>query len=324
VERSAKVRRKIKSVGAFVRNMRTRRQVIIGGTATVLGLSGCLNEVPEEEQDGGNGNQTDERGNQTDTDGETTDVGNETDTEEPATAEFEVLSFGTPSTTEVGESVEWSLSVENVGEARGTFETAVTVRAPGGDEGVSTVSVDVPAGETRDATGAFRPDYVGEYSLTVGATGDMSSTTAEVRELGFGDGYVNPDDVTMTVDGTEEFYEVRLTPSYTYTDDEGQARFDRAGDEMRYALVHVRTTKDTRDLVEMPERDELTLFVGDEAYEPVDRRKDDEYEGGPTRGRTREGVVMFEIDDRFQTTDTFEVYWTRDYAGGGAEAIWST
>jgi hypothetical protein len=306
--------------------MRTRRQVIIGGTATVLGLSGCLEEVPEEEQNGGGGNETDGTGNETDTgDGDTMDDGNETDTDdEPATAEFEVRSFGAPSTVEVGASVEWSMSVENVGDADGTFETEVTVQEPGGSGDVSTVSLDIPAGETRDAAMAFRPDYVGEYVLTVEATGDRSVTAAEVRELGFGDEYVNPDDVTMTVDGTEEFYEVRLTPSYTYTDDEGQGRFDRAGEDMRYALVQVRATKENRDLVDMPERDEFTLFVGDEAYEPVDRLRDDEYEGGPTRGRTREGVVMFEIDDRFQRTDSFEVYWTRDYAGGSAEAIWST
>ncbi|MFP4175141.1 MAG: hypothetical protein ACLFSW_05105 [Halobacteriales archaeon] len=309
--------------------MRTRRQVIIGGTATVLGLSGCLDEVPEEERNGEDGNETDGVGNETDgEDGEgdgPTDEGNETDTDdEPATAEFEVRSFATPSTVEIGESVEWSLSVENVGDADGTFETEVTVGTPGRGEDVSTVSLDVPAGETRDTAMAFRPDYVGEYVVTVEETGDRSVTEAEVRELGFGDEYVNPDDVTMTVDGTEDFYEVRLTSSYTYTDDEGDSRFDRAGEDMRYAIVQVRATKETRDLVDMPERDEFTMFVGDDAYDPVDRLRDDEYEGGPTRGRSREGIVMFEIDDRYQRTDTFEIYWTRDYDDGSAESIWST
>ena len=186
------------------------------------------------------------------------------------------------------------------------------------------MSLDVPAGETGETAMAFRPDYVGEYVVTVEETGDESVTTAEVRELGFGGEYLNPDDVSMVVDGTEEFYEVRLTPSYTYTDEEGDTRFDRAGEDMRYALVQVRTTKESRDLVEMPRRDELTLFVGDEAYNPADRLADDEYEGGATRGRTREGVVMFEIDDRFRRDDRFEIYWTRDYDGGDAEAIWST
>lgn len=315
----------------MVRDMRTRRQVIIGGTVAALGLSGCLEEVPEEEvEDGGGGNETDVDGNETvDQDGEggnETDVdGNETDTEdEPATAEFDVSVDAPSSNVEAGEDVNVSITVENTGDADGRFETQVVRRGPGGVEESSTLSVGVPAGETRRAATSFRHDYVGDYVYTVEATGEEFGVTTDVRELGFGDEYVNPDDVTVTVDSGGNFYDIRLTRSYTYTDDEGNRRLERAGEDMRYAMVSVVSRKETREPVEMPERDEFTLFVGDEAYEPVDRLTDDEYEGGATRGLTREGMIMFEIDDRFNRENTFEVYWTRNYNGGTAEAIWST
>ena len=314
----------------MVRDMRTRRQVIVCGTAAALGLSGCLEEVPEEDDvDDQNGNETDTGGNG---DGEGGMGGNETDTggnetdgdDEPATAEFDVSVDAPSASAEAGEEVNLSVTVENVGDADGRFETSVVQRGPGGMEEASTLSVGVPAGETERVRASFRHDYVGDYAYTVEATEEEFEVKTEVPELNFGEGYVNPDNVTVTVDGTEEFYEIELADAYTYTDEDGNRRFDRSGEDMEYAIVSVRSTKDTRDLVEVPRREEFTMFVGDEAYEPVDRLTDDEYEGGTTRGRTREGIVMFEIDDRFGRESDFEVYWTRDYDGGTAEAIWST
>jgi hypothetical protein len=314
--------------------MRTRRQVLVGGTAAFLGLAGCLEEVPEEDGDeegADGGNDTDEDGGTGDgMGGNRTDGGNETDGADgddaaAETAEFEVRSFTAPSTVEVGEAVEWSLvTVENTGGADGTYEASLTVRNPGGEEVSETVSVDVPTGETGDAVVSFRHDYVGEYVYALEGADEEAVVNAEVREVSFGDAYTNPDGATVTVDGGEEFYDMTLTPSYTYTDDEGETRFDRADDGMEYAVVSVRATKETRELVDMPRREEFTLFVGDEAYDAADRLADDEYEGGTTRGRTREGVLMFEVHERFGRNDTFEVYWTRDYDGGSAEVLWST
>jgi len=307
--------------------MRTRRQVIIGGTATMMGLTGCLDEVPEEDggDDGGNGtgagDGTDGM-NETGGDGRGGE-GNETTADGTATALFEP-SFSAAPSAEVGRNVDWSLTVENTGDADGTFETSVDIRGPGGDETSSTVSLDIAAGETVETSSSFRPDYVGEYTVTVEGTGEEHTVTAETRTLGFGDEYVNPDGVTVTVDGTEEFYEVRLVSSYTYTDENGERRFERAAEGSEFAVVSVRSSKEGRRLVEMPRRDEFTMFVGGGAYSPVERLADDGYEGGTTRGRDREGVVVFEVDEDAGREDTFEVYWEREYDGGVAEAIWST
>jgi hypothetical protein len=312
--------------------MRTRRQIIkVGGTAAVLGVAGCLEDVPEEDEGGDKeGNDTDTGdGNETVTDGEDeeTDMeGNETETEdEPEPASFSVVSTNAPSEVEVGQNRSWSFTVENTGGTEGSFETSVTRRGPGGVERViDTVSVDVPAGEQVSYTGSVRHDYVGSYVYTLDETGDEFEVAVEEATLNFGESYINPDDASVTVDGTEEFYEVNVTRSYTYRDENDRRRIQSASEGMRYAIVSVECTKEGRDVVEMPRLDEFTMFVGEDAYDPVDRKRDDEYEGGSTRSMSVSGTVMFEIDERYDRSSTFEVYWTRDYEGGKAEAIWTT
>gem|GEM_PF-2100096 len=323
--------------------MRTRRQVIMaGGTAVTVLVSGCLEEVPEEEDDGGetqNGETQDgEDGNETDTNGEDGGTGmedgengddedstqdGEGEEDEPEPAAFEVSSVEAPDTVEIGTQFEWSMTVENTGGEDGTFETEVRVQTPGGDESTSTVSVDVPAGETEDTVLPFRPDYIGEYLVTVEETGDEFGIRAVERSLTIGETYVTPDGVRLTLDTRELGSDIQPIQSYSYTSEEGR-RIHRAGPEEKFAVLTVTARNPTREPRDLPTYDEFVMVVNEDAeYESTERLARDAYTGGTSRV-SKEGVVLFEISDRFDRGDDYQIYWTRVTSEGTAEAVWST
>lgn len=308
--------------------MRTRRQLIkVGGTAAAVGVAGCLEEIPEEEDDepvDDEEQDDDEEADEEEMDEEEEEV-DEEEEEEEEEAVFEVSSVEAPSEVEIGVDFTWSFEVENTGDADGTFESSVTRSRGGGPhEEIDTVSRNVPAGETRTETVPATIDFLGSYRYRLEETGDEFGVTANEREISFGESYVNPDGVSVTVSSTRRVYDIELTRSYTYTDESGRDQLVRAGSNKRFALVSVESSRETRNPMDLPRRDEFLLVVGDEEYAPIDRLDDDEYEGGDTRSRNRSGVVMFEIDDRFDRSDQYEVYWVRNYDEGTAEAIWST
>lgn len=316
--------------------MRTRRQIIMaGGTAVTVLATGCLEEIPEEEEDGetGNGEEgEDERdGNETDTNGE----GNgETDTEdgeegedgedEPEPASFEVTSVEAPDTVEVGRSFDWSLTVRNDGGEDGVFETSVTLRRTGeSSEEHDSFSVEVPAGEEVSRSFSSSHDFLGEYVYRLKETGDEFEVRAVEQSLTLGETYVNPGGVRLTVDTQRIDSDMELTRSYSYATEEGRVPH-KAGSDKRFAVVTVSAEKPTREPRELPTADEFVMVVNDETeYESTERRADDAYTGGRSR-ISKEGVVIFEIDDRFGRGDDYEVYWTRVYPEGTAEAVWST
>jgi hypothetical protein len=322
--------------------MRTRRQVIMaGGTAVTVLVSGCLEEVPEEEDDGETQNgetQDGEDGNETDTNGEDGETGmedgengddddgtqdGEDEDDEPEPAAFEVSSVESPDTVEIGTSFEWSMTVENTGGEDGTFETVVRVQTPGGEESTSTVSVDVPAGETEDTVLSFRPDYIGEYLVMVEETGDEFGIRAVERSLTIGETYVTPDGVRLTLDTREIGSDIQPIQSYSYTSEEGR-RIHRAGPEEKFAVLTVTARNPTREPRELPTYDEFVMVVNEDAeYESTERLARDAYTGGTSRV-SREGVVLFEIADRFDRGDDYQIYWTRATPEGTAEAVWST
>lgn len=307
---------------------------------TVL-ATGCLEEIPEEETDGGEGDggdgEDEQDGNETDTNGEENgetetedgeededaeDEGEEEDEPEPAT--FEVTSVDAPDTVEVGRSFGWSLTVRNDGGEDGVFETAVTVHRTGKpSEEHDSISVEVPAGEEVSRSFSASHDFLGEYVYRLEGAGDEFEVRAVEQSLTLGETYVNPDGVRLTVDTRRIDSDMELTRSYSYATEEGRVPH-KAGSDKRFAVVTVSAEKPTREPKELPIADEFVMIVNDEEeYESAERRADDAYTGSRSRV-SREGVVIFEIDDRFGRGDDYEVYWTRVYPEGTAEAVWST
>ena len=308
--------------------MRTRRQLIVtGGTAVSLGIAGCLEELPEEEEEEDDDEPEEPEEPENDEEEEENDEEEEVDDEEeepePEPARFEITSIDAPATVEIGRDFDWTFTVRNDGEVDGVFETTVTRRRTDGEtETHETVSVDVSADDTATVTRTTSHEFLGRYVYTVEETGDTFGVRAVEHAVQFGESYTNPDGVDMTLTSTSDFFDIELKGSYTYTDEQGNRRRVRAGDGMRFALVHVEARKSTREPKEMPEPEEFVMFVGEDEYESVERLADDAYEGGRSRV-SRRGIIMFEIDDRYQRTDDFDVYWTRVYPGGTAEAVWS-
>ncbi|MDZ7687488.1 MAG: hypothetical protein U5J64_01985 [Halobacteriales archaeon] len=317
--------------------MRTRRQVILaGGTAVTVLASGCLEEVPEEDdetqngepQDGEDGNETDTNGEEngeTDMDGENgEDEDGDGEEGEPEPASFEVSSVDAPETVEIGTSFDWSLTVRNYGGEDGVFETAVTRRRRGGEpEDFDTVSVEVPAGEEVSRDLSARNDFLGEYVYRLEETGEEFGVRGVERNLTFGETYVTPEGVRLTLETPGIGSNVDPIQSYSYTSEEGR-RIHRAGPEEKFAVLNVTARNPTREPRELPRYDEFVMVVNEGAeYESTERLARDAYAGGTSRV-SREGVVLFEIDDRFDRSDDYEVYWTRVYPEGNAEAVWST
>jgi len=312
--------------------------------------SGCLEEIPEEEQNGetgdggeGEGDEDGQNGNETETDGE---AGNETDTEngdggeegedegkgdeqdetdgETEPASFEVTSLGAPETVEAGRSFDWSLTVRNDGGEDGVFETAVTRNRVGEEpEEHRSLSIEVPAGEGVSRSFSSSHDFLGEYVYTVEETGNGFGVRVVEQSLTVGETYINPDGVRLTVETTGVGPNVEPVQSYSYTTEDG-TRVHRSGDDQKFAVINVSAMKPTREPKELPTADEFVMTVdGKKSYESTERRADDAYEGGRTRV-SRRGVVMFEISDRFDRGDDYKIYWTRVYPEGTAEAVWST
>jgi hypothetical protein len=172
------------------------------------------------------------------------------------------------------------------------------------------------------------PDYDGsvrtpEEQRHVIEAGDEFEVRATEQSLTLGETYVNPDGVRINVGTSRVDSDMELTRSYSYVTEEGRVPH-RAGDDEKFALVEVSVQKPTRVPKELPVADEFVMVVDEEEeYESTERLADDAYTGGRSRV-SREGVVMFEIQDRFGRGDDYEVYWTRVYPEGVAEAVWST
>jgi len=315
--------------------MRDRREFIkVGGSTLALGVAGCVHRIPEEgdesdgsEDEGGeamDGEKPEEEPDNESTEG---DQGREQE-EEPEEEETEPASFtvsdtSLPSTTQIGTDFNWSFTVENEGGEEGTYTTTVSRRK---DEGawreVAEVELDIAPGEQETYTETDSIDFVGAYDYRVDEANRRLSIDAEERELDFEKYYTNPDGIRVAVQSAGVSRDIRVTKGYTYEQGEDRA-IERASDGSQFALVNMEARNPTREVIDLPRRDEFVISVGGDDYETVEYLGQDAYQGGESRTQKR-GVIAFEISDRHQRGSTFDVFWVRRYPRGRAAAVWST
>jgi len=319
--------------------MRDRRQFIkVGGTTLALGVTGCVHRIqPDTQQEGGDQNRTDTEGNETtdakeqgqqseeqpedeqqSQDGES---GTEGEDEQPSPS-FTVTGTSAPSSTQIGLEFDWSFTVENEGEADGTFETTVSRRKGDGTwQEIKEVRMDIPAGEESTHSGTDSVDFVDSYTYRIDEPDVRFSLQSEERRLGFEESYTNPDGVIISLDRTSLGRDIETTESYTY-EQGGERKIHRASEDNQFALIEVEAKNPLREVIELPRKDEFIISVGGQDYETVEYLGDP-YEGGEAR-TTRSGVLAFEISIEHDRTDTFEIFWVRRYPEGRVAAVWTT
>lgn len=265
---------------------RTRRWFLaMGGTVASIGIAGCTGD--------------DDDGTPTPTPGETPDTTpTPTPTEDTPTPSqdppaFELVEIDAPNEVEIDEEWNWSITIENVGESDGTFESVVNTSV-GEDnwEELGEIELDVPAGESRtveSSTGSI------PYITTVKFQIEEINTEFEVqtltRVLESNESYRSPEDIVMTVEGIE------LRETYVYEGFDGELSVDEASQANRWAFVYLSVENDSGSSEWIPSASDFDIRVGDQQFEREFISKDEgQYEGGevgPSVQRT--GWVAFEI-----------------------------
>lgn len=305
--------------------MPTRRHLIALTATAAAGISGCV-EPPEEEDDenGEDGNVTDGTGNQTeDNETDTGDDEEDDGDDDEAEADFEFAGLSAPEEVELNEEFQVEFTVENVGDADGTYETEVRHHFAWSEYTFEDVSLEVPAGETATETWeGFSMPYIGWFEFETPDFDERVRTESTRPVLALEETFTTPRDVEITV------LEIEKSDTYSY-DKEGQnfSQTESTGDpDTVWAKAWVRCVNRSDSRRSLPALDEFDMsgsegpavdLTDDEDRELVEGyRPDTVSEGG-----SREGWVVIEVTDERRLAD-MSFYWEREFDEGESRARW--
>lgn len=189
------------------------------GTGTVI--AGCTEVTePSGESDGGNDNNTGDDNGSTDVDG---DAG---ETSEP---EFEIRDHDFPDRVTVGESVQLSFTVANVGDTDGVYEDRLIITPDGPNLNSIDVEFEIAAGETARWSETVEFDHAGTVLFRIDSVGptetvvEPASTAPRIQMVNliekwdtFGDVVDNAIDVASVDD---DFITIGTRYEYWHEDD---------------------------------------------------------------------------------------------------------
>ncbi len=302
--------------------MPTRRRMIALTATAAAGISGCV-EPPEEdgEDDGDGGNDS---GNVSD--GEPDEPSdNETDSEDDedegteAEPEFEFVELSAPEEVELNESFQVEFTVENVGDADGTYETEVRHQFAWSDYSFVDVELEIPAGETGSYTSEeFSMPYIGWFEFETPDFNERVRTNSARPRLSVEDSFVTPRGIEISVTNVE------TTNRYGYTGDNFGGRRSPPGNNTKWARFWVTASNPTDRARDAPA---LTEFDCPQAVDDVvdDEEMDDGYRADRriTEDGTREGWVVFEVPDDLRASD-LSLTWEREFDEGESRARWDS
>lgn len=300
---------------------------MIALTATAAaGISGCV-QPPEEdgEDDGNGGNDTgnvsdgtndEPSDNQTDTDDEGED-------ETEAEPEFEFAGLSAPGEVELNETFQVEFTVENVGDADGTYESEIRHRFAWSNYTFVDVELEVPAGETATYTSEeFSMPYIGWFEFETPDFGERMRTESTRPVLALEETFTSPRDIEITV------LELETSDTYRY-DKQGQnfSQTQNTGDsDTVWAKAKVRCVNRGDGRMSLPAIDEFDVSG---SQGPVVDLTDDEDEtlidgyrpDTVSEGGSREGLIVVEVSDEQRLGD-MSVYWEREFEEGESRARW--
>lgn len=304
--------------------MPTRRRLIALTATAAAGISGCVEPPQEEEtdEDGGDNVTDGEPDNTTDNETETEDDDQDQDTQTEE-AEFEFVELSAPEEVELNESFQVEFTVENVGDADGTYESEIRHQFAWSDYSFVDVELEVAAGETATYTSEeFSMPYIGWLEFEAPDFGERVRTESTRPVLALEETFDTPRDIEITV------LELETSDTYKY-DKQGQnfSQTENTGDsDTVWAQARIRCVNRGDNRKGLPELDEFDVSGSQGAVvdytDDEDRTLIDGYRpASVSEGGSREGLVVVEVSDEQRLAD-MSVYWEREFEEGESRARW--
>lgn len=307
-------------------DMRRRNYLAALGIAALAGCTGDPNgddtgtddsddTDPADNSDDSNGvDPADDSDDSDDSDPGTADDSDDTNGTAEPEAVFELVEIDIPEEVSSSEEWGWSLTVENTGDAAGTFETAVLAGEAGENlEHIGDISLDIDAGET--GTYDSEPSQF-PYVTRVEYYFDEFDASREVSVLtavhSYGEVFRNPEGVEITVT------DVDLRSAYTYEDWDGTTASEEASSGYQWAFVWVEVLNDSGSSEWIPWVSDFNILVNGSQYDyDFILKTEDEYEGGSeiADGVTRSGWIAYEIPEELSVDDLQIHHSDRDFFG---------
>lgn len=245
----------------------------------------------------------------------------ETATTAPEPADFSVESFEFPDEVELNEEFTPKITVRNSGAQYGDLTAPLYQRKDGGEwEDIGDWRFqDVRPGSTVTAE-AHEPwvcYYLGEYEYALGDFEPTTSFEAVSKRTSFGDTYVTPGDVRLSV--TDADFKARYSREVGSSEDVVEAP---DGKTFLFITVSARNLND--EAASLPHHSDWHVLAADREYEPDwDGYKDGRYEGGTVQPNVvRDGYVLFELPGDIDRSN-YSIVWSERYSYGRASAFWS-
>lgn len=274
--------------------MRRRRFIALAGAAAVAG-QGSAREQPRIVQEN---------------DGET-HVEND-----PA---FELVHVEAPDEVSINEEFSLGVTVANVGDEDGRFVSPITVSAFGEDMGTAgVIHLDVQAGAEATYTNdsVFFP-YIADVTYRIAALDEAVDVRASAASLTYGDPWVTPDGILLTVHGVD------IQASYEYERNGTNEEPAPEGSQWAFVWVKARNVETKRE--RLPATRNINVLVNDQQFDDAFvRREADEYEDGQVDpGVVRSGWIAYELPADVDLED-FVVSYTDDDITGEWTGYWHT
>jgi len=291
-----------------------RREYLRGAGLVGAGaLAGCTTGEEDTPDGGGDGPNGD--GGDGSSDG--TPTSSPTGTSDGASASFELVSVDGPEIVEIGETAEWSFTVENTGDLAGPFETRLsTVDGSAWYSFEETVSATVAAGDQARLSGEpFSLAYMATVDVAIEAFDDAFyevSFVGTTRE--YGQQYAAPNGIEVVVDG------VRFASEYEW----GTGNVERPTTGTKWAFLSVSVTNVSGEAARLPAPSTFGIVTKDDEEHDVESFfKDEKYAGGEVAdGETRSGEILFEVP-LGTTAENARATWSREFLEGPVRAFWT-
>jgi hypothetical protein len=217
--------------------------------------------------------------------------------ETPQPAQFELVEYGFPERVEIGESFKPSITVRNIGETSGEYESSLLMAAIGGDEwerlGDWAWETIAPSEEsTIEANESWSFDYLYELKFRLEGFDETTRLDSVTRQLSIGEQYTTPWDTRFTVDN------IGLRDEYRY-EFNGETRFEQAPEGKQWAFAEIQAENMAGEIAQLPTKFDMLLIADNQQYEfKIILDKDGEYEGGDVQPNVVEkGWLAFEIPE---------------------------
>jgi len=236
-----------------------------------------------------------------------------------------------PTPTRLATETTVTVTVENTGGSKGTFQTRWTVNLPTGAERADTLSVDVPGNKTETWSMTVKPAAVGNLDVSLPETGKNASVTVKPARLSWDETLQIPEGLLMTAGNIQVAERIE-------TDQSQDNQFVDAktpSEDQVFLLVDLSIENPVDEGLPTPRPDEAILTgngsewtatqpvqFGREIADPVSGTQYRSH-GTVAAGESASGWLIYEVPQDVETDElTLEVEWSESFGETTYRAIW--